>query len=334
MQAERRQEIIRMTIGVLLAILLHLLVVLLFMISSKKLTLSPAKSGKKISLDLSHFVPPPAPAPKPKPIVQPPTPKPKPIVKPKETIKPIPQPKQKIVERDKALIAKKDISENNITKKTNKTTKNKLKKKPKKEPKKKPKPKKQKTKKRIDKKLVKKSPPKKSRKRITQKRKQSTKSSRKSTKYSSSMANSLMGSSRARSIQTTSSHRFSSSKVSSATRNIIKKLYGSEFDGYGEAQKSFIENHLAMIHRITQATLSRNGYPEVAARTGQQGVNIVSFYLHPNGNISNLRLEVGMGYEILDENTLNVIRLAYKDYPLPLKKTKIKFYVEYTIEEY
>ena len=122
--------------------------------------------------------------------------------------------------------------------------------------------------------------------------------------------------------------------MSSATRNIIRKLYGSEFDGYGEAQKKFIENNLAMIHQITQSTLSRNGYPEVAARTGQQGVNIVSFYLHPNGNISNLRLEVGMGYEILDENTLHVIRLAYKDYPLPLKKTKIKFYVEYTIEGY
>jgi len=330
MQKERRQEIIRMTIGVLVAILLHLLILLLFMMNSEKITMSPAKSGKKISLDLSHFVPPPAPPPKPKPkpIIPPPTPKPKPkpIVKPKEIIKPIPQPKQKIIEKDKILTAKKDISENNITKEVKKVEEKKIVK---------PKTKKKIEKKIEKKKVVKKSPPKKSHK-VVQKRKKPTKTPPKRVKRvqnSSPLANSLMGSSKARSIQTNSS-RSSRRQVSAATKNVIKKLYGSEFDGYGEAQKKFIENNLAMIHHITQSTLNRNGYPEVAARTGQQGVNIVSFYLHPNGNISNLRLEVGMGYEILDENTLHVIRLAYKDYPLPLKKTKIKFYVEYTIEGY
>jgi len=333
MQTERRQEIIRMTIGILVAILLHLMILLLFMISSEKLTLSPAKSGKKISLDLSHFVPPPAPAPKPKPkpITPPPTPepKPKPIIKPKEIVKPTPQPKQKIVDENRILTAKKDISENNITKKIKKPKKIEEKKIVKKIPKKK-------IKKSVEKKLTKETPSKKSQK-VVKKRVKPTKTPQKRVtrrEKSSAFANSLMGSSRARSIQTTSSKRYNSKKVSAATRNIIKKLYGSEFDGYGEAQKKFIENNLAMIHHITQSTLSRNGYPEVAARTGQQGINIVSFYLHPNGNISHLRLESGTGYELLDENTLNVIRLAYKDYPLPLKKTKIKFYVEYTIDGY
>jgi len=326
MQKERRQEIIRMTIGILVAILLHLLILLIFIISNKKISMPPAKSGKKISLDLSHFVPPPTPAPKP--IIPPPTPKPKPkpiIKKTKEIVKPIPQPKQKIIDKDKILTAKRDISENNITKEVKKIEEKKVVK---------PKQKK-KIEKKIKKKVVKKSPPKKSPK-VVQKRRKPTKTPPKrvnKVQNNSPLANSLMGSSRARSIQTNSS-RSSHRKVSAATRNVIKKLYGSEFDGFGEAQKKFIENNLAMIHHITQSTLNRNGYPEVAARTGQQGVNIVSFYLHPNGNISNLRLEVGMGYEILDENTLHVIRLAYKDYPLPLKKTKIKFYVEYTIEGY
>jgi len=81
-------------------------------------------------------------------------------------------------------------------------------------------------------------------------------------------------------------------------------------------------------------TLNRNGYPEVAARTGQQGVNVVSFNLHSNGNITDLRLEHSMGYELLDKNTLHVIRIAYKDYPLPQKKTKIKFFVQYSISRY
>jgi len=139
-----------------------------------------------------------------------------------------------------------------------------------------------------------------------------------------------MGSSRSASRQPMQTQRMSSA----STRRIINKLYGSEFDGYSPEQKKFIKNNLGIIHQITQMTLIRNGYPEIAARTGQQGVNIVSFNLHPNGNITHLRLDKPMGYEALDRNTLQVIRIAYKDYPLPTKTTKIKFYVQYSINGY
>ncbi len=115
---------------------------------------------------------------------------------------------------------------------------------------------------------------------------------------------------------------------------MIKQLYGSEFEGYSPKQKEFIRTNLGLIHQITQMTLSRNGYPETALRTGQQGINVVSFYLHPNGDITGLRLDERMGYEALDANTLEVIRIAYRDYPLPATKTKIKFFVQYAIEGY
>jgi protein TonB len=74
-----------------------------------------------------------------------------------------------------------------------------------------------------------------------------------------------------------------------------------------------------------------NGYPDIAVRTGQQGTNVVTFYLHPNGDISGLRLLRPMGYEALDKNTLEVIRIAYKDYPRPKEKTKITFFVTYRL---
>ena len=112
---------------------------------------------------------------------------------------------------------------------------------------------------------------------------------------------------------------------------MIRKLYGKEFYTYSPVQKAFIRKNLGIIHRITQATLIRNGYPEVAARTKQQGTNIVSFYLHPNGDISNLRLKKRLRYAALDQNTLEVIRIAYKSYPHPKRKTKIIFYVQYSI---
>ena len=87
---------------------------------------------------------------------------------------------------------------------------------------------------------------------------------------------------------------------------MINKLYGEEFNTYSETQKKFIKNNLGTIHTITQNTLTRNGYPEVAVRTRQQGTNIVSFYLHPNGDISDLKLKRHIGHQALDQNTLDV----------------------------
>ena len=124
-----------------------------------------------------------------------------------------------------------------------------------------------------------------------------------------------------------------SSKASRRSYNnrAIKQLYGSEFNRYSKTQKNFIKHNLGAIHKITQRTLNRNGYPEIAGRTGQEGTNVVSFYLHPNGDISKLRLKTRIGYQSLDNNTLEVIRIAYKDYPLPNQKTKIIFYVKYGV---
>lgn len=122
-----------------------------------------------------------------------------------------------------------------------------------------------------------------------------------------------------------------SSSSASYASQMIKQLYGGEFNTYSPAQKEFIQNNLGIIHQITQRTLTLNGYPAIAVRTRQQGTNVVSFYLHPNGDISGLRLKRRIGYESLDQNTLEVIRIAYKDYPLPNKKTKIMFYVQYSL---
>jgi len=126
--------------------------------------------------------------------------------------------------------------------------------------------------------------------------------------------------------QETSSRSFPSNK--------IRKLYGSSFHSFTPTQKKFIENNLESIQEITQRTLTRRGYPEAAGKTGQQGTNVVSFNLHPNGDISNLRLKTRIGYRSLDDNTLSLIRVAYKDYPYPSTTTKIVFYVTYSIYGY
>lgn len=321
MQNTQGRDKIRTLKGFALSLLLHLLIVLLFWVSAEKVfSPPPAKQEKKITLDLSQFVPP---APPPKPQVKP-VPPPQPVIpprpKPKKVVEKKPEPKKKILKEKKVLTAKKDTPENNVTKSAEKPEKKIVKKKEKKKEKKKVVKKKKKV---VKKKIVKKPPPKKPKKRVAQKKPRKR-------QYTSPLANSLMGSSNSKSMQASPRR----AAASSSSRRMIKQLYGSEFEGYSSEQKKFINNNLGIIHRITQTTLVRNGYPETAARTGQQGINVVSFYLHPNGNISRLRLEKHMGHEALDKNTLRVIRIAYKDYPLPRKKTKIKFFVQYSIDGY
>lgn len=116
------------------------------------------------------------------------------------------------------------------------------------------------------------------------------------------------------------------------TQNEIMQLYGDELGDYGEAEQDFIINNLRDIGRITQYHLSRRGYPPDAGYLGQQGTNAVEFYLYPNGDISDLKIIQDSKSMILDKNTLTIIQIAYKDYPRPTTKTKIKIYVKYYLQ--
>lgn len=275
----------------------------------------PTTQEKKITLNLKQIVTAP-PTPKPQPVVIPPKPMPalpppvlpQPIIEKKPEPKPEVQPvKEKILDESKKSFAQKSTEDNNVTKVEPKPKKKIVKKEIKKKP----------AKKVIKKKVVKK-------KRVAKKR---TKP-RKARRSKDPLANMLMGSG-------TSMHPKKRSRPSSNAgaygEQMIKKLYGPEFNTYSPTQKKFIRKNLSTIHRITQNTLTRNGYPSIAVRTNQQGTNVVSFYLHPNGDISGLKLKTPIGYAALDQNTLEVIRIAYKDYPLPNKKTRIVFYITYRL---
>ncbi len=108
----------------------------------------------------------------------------------------------------------------------------------------------------------------------------------------------------------------------------IKKLYGEEFERLGKEEQKFIKDNLGSIGRITEKYLR---YPDTAGRLGQQGTSVVEFYLHPNGDISDMRLLSSSGFRMLDKNSIETIEIAYKDYPRPTTKTKIRMFVGYSI---
>ena len=108
----------------------------------------------------------------------------------------------------------------------------------------------------------------------------------------------------------------------------IRELYGEEFGALTPNQKDFIKSNLDNIGKITQGYLR---YPAVAGKIGQEGDNVLEFYLYPNGDISDLKLLSTSGYTLLDDNSLHTIKIAYKDYPYPNEKTKIRIRVMYRI---
>ncbi|WP_233709823.1 energy transducer TonB, partial [Helicobacter salomonis] len=116
--------------------------------------------------------------------------------------------------------------------------------------------------------------------------------------------------------------------MDSQTRKDIDDLYGEEFGDLGTAEKDFIKSNLSEIGRITQRYLE---YPSAAGYLGQDGVDAVEFYLHPNGDITGLKIIMESGYKLLDDNTLKTITIAYKDYPRPTTTTLIRIRVRYFI---
>ncbi len=111
-------------------------------------------------------------------------------------------------------------------------------------------------------------------------------------------------------------------------RGPIKQLYGDEFESMTDLQKKFIVDNLGSIGRITEKYLR---FPEAAGRLNMQGRSVVEFLLHPNGDISDMRLLDSSGYRVLDRNSLETIEVAYKDYPRPSQTTKIRIYVHYQL---
>lgn len=111
----------------------------------------------------------------------------------------------------------------------------------------------------------------------------------------------------------------------------LYKLYGKEYETFTQVQKAYLEKNLNHFQTITQKVLNRLGYPKLAAKLRIGGINIVEFMFHPNGDISDLKIIGISDYTILDEYTLELIRIAYKEYPKPTEPTKLRFKVHYRI---
>jgi protein TonB len=82
------------------------------------------------------------------------------------------------------------------------------------------------------------------------------------------------------------------------------------------AARAYLQNHYAYIQRHIRSKLV---YPAEARGAGIQGVAELSFVIHPDGQVSNVRITASSGSETLDASAVEAIYSAAHFRPPPRK---------------
>lgn len=114
----------------------------------------------------------------------------------------------------------------------------------------------------------------------------------------------------------------------------IQKLYGERFNDLSPGEQKYILDNQEVMRRITQAVLDRYGRTKIPDSVRANETNMIEFYLHPDGSISDIRFLKNSRLSILDETTKETIELAYAKYPRPEQKTLIRYRVWYNLGGY
>ncbi len=122
-----------------------------------------------------------------------------------------------------------------------------------------------------------------------------------------------------------SSKKSAGSNVSSN----LQELYGEEFGKLTPGQQKYILDNQEIMRRITQQVLNRVARVNLDGSLRVNSSNVIEFYLHPNGDMSDFRFISKSGYFELDDITKETIEYAYAKYPRPAEKTLIRYNVFY-----
>ena len=114
----------------------------------------------------------------------------------------------------------------------------------------------------------------------------------------------------------------------------IRELYGEEFGKLTPGQQKYILDNQEVMRRITQQVLTRVARVNLTRDLNVNRSNVIEFYLHPNGDMTDFKFLKKSGYYILDDTTKETIEYAYSRYPRPKEKILIRYNVYYQLAHY
>lgn len=128
--------------------------------------------------------------------------------------------------------------------------------------------------------------------------------------------------------------KLSNNSLSSSINSNIKELYGEKFGELSVGQQEYILDNQEIMRRITQQVLTRQAQVTDLRKINVNRDNVIEFYLHPNGDMSDFRFLKKTGYFVLDDITKATIDYAYSKYPRPKEKTLIRYNVFFNLSRY
>ncbi|MEA1893151.1 MAG: energy transducer TonB [Campylobacterota bacterium] len=118
------------------------------------------------------------------------------------------------------------------------------------------------------------------------------------------------------------------------TKKELKNLYGNEWGKLTAGAQKYMLDNREVMRRITQQILTRVARVNLKQDLNINRSNVIEFYLHPNGDMTDFRFLEKSGYYILDDTTKETISYAYSRYPRPDEKILVRYNVFYNLARY
>lgn len=122
--------------------------------------------------------------------------------------------------------------------------------------------------------------------------------------------------------------------VAAHENQMIQELYGDVFTDLSAGEQKFIMDNQETMRRITQDILARYAPYRIPPDLDADESNMVEFYLHPDGSVTDLHFLTNSRLELLDNVTLETLSIAYKKYPRPEQPTLIRYRIDYLLRAY
>lgn len=114
----------------------------------------------------------------------------------------------------------------------------------------------------------------------------------------------------------------------------IKEAYGSEWGKLSAGEQKYILDNQEIMRRLTQEQLYKTGSVDIPNNLRVNEINIIEFYLHPNGDMSDFKFVSNSNFYLLDDVTRDTIESVYSKYPRPQQKTLIRYKFWYNLRGY
>lgn len=114
----------------------------------------------------------------------------------------------------------------------------------------------------------------------------------------------------------------------------LKEAYGDALGELSEGEQKYILDNQEIMRRLTQTQLNRTGSTDIPNNLRVNDYNLVEFYLHPNGDMTDFRFIRRSNFFLLDQVTQDTIEAVFWRYPRPEQKTLIRYKFGYYLRGY